>query len=199
MYCVLGETYIPDDVKEELSRQYDGCVHRDFPIVDFIRRVWGFTPEEIPQGDYEIFRWLLRCYFGKGYYTKGVDETKTNIYIDGDRGAGKDFCDLMVYCLNDIADNNKLPMNKIKVPMQGQFRFNHNREELNPPPPNPTFHYDLGYSISCNEINWQHAGVIGELRKTRRMFDRSRQLEEHVKADLAKLKVETIEFFSCLV
>lgn len=169
-------------------------MHRNFPIVDFIRCVWGFTPDDIPEGNYEL-SYYLAFYLKQGFYNKGIDDSMARMFVEGDRRTAADFCDLIDSCFVMIERHNDASKSKKEVPLPGHIRFNHGRMEIRFPPPNPTFHYDLAYSLPCEEIKWQYIGVFGELRKTRRMLDRAAVLPTRTKIDLTRLKVKSNSIF----
>ncbi|KAI0075841.1 hypothetical protein K474DRAFT_1329527 [Panus rudis PR-1116 ss-1] len=62
----------------------DGGLIRDYPVLDFVRRVWGFQPDDIPEGrtgyclhgklyeDYEKSEHLKTCHYTHGEHTSVV-------------------------------------------------------------------------------------------------------------------------------
>ncbi len=52
--------------ERELQRSFDRAVHRDYPVVDFVRSVWKFDPERIParRGGYSLPFKLCNQYAG---------------------------------------------------------------------------------------------------------------------------------------
>ena len=180
-------------MKSELCRQYNGRVQRDFPIVDFVRHVWGFQSDDIPEGEYQLTSWNLAAYLRQGYFYKSISEDQKHIVVDGDRLGGRDFRELLLNeSLDAIIKNNKSSRNRKVAPLEGLFRYSFLKWKLdNPQHPNPTFYYDLGHSLPCEEVQWHHLGVIGELRKTRRILQDHLDIEtETAHVDLSKLKVK---------
>ncbi|KAL4243892.1 EKC/KEOPS complex subunit BUD32 [Abortiporus biennis] len=46
--------FLDSAVKGYIKGHFSSVVHREYPILDFVRFAWDFTPEDIPAGDYDI-------------------------------------------------------------------------------------------------------------------------------------------------
>ncbi|KAI0937812.1 hypothetical protein AcW1_010287 [Taiwanofungus camphoratus] len=50
MSSLQTESGVTDErVKRFLQREFQGKIARDYPVIDFVREVWGFTPDNLPK------------------------------------------------------------------------------------------------------------------------------------------------------
>ncbi|KAI0929654.1 hypothetical protein AcW1_010341 [Taiwanofungus camphoratus] len=74
IHSVTGEKGIMDDgLKRYIRAHFRDKVHRGMPVTEFIRAVWDFAPDDIPEmSNYtfpvEYLNWYLRCRYEKDSY-----------------------------------------------------------------------------------------------------------------------------------
>ncbi|KAI0079389.1 hypothetical protein K474DRAFT_651483 [Panus rudis PR-1116 ss-1] len=169
------QAYANTQVKSYIKRELKGHIMRDYPVVDFVRQVWGFDPSMIPRGKtgYNITLALLLAYRDSTYYK---DNDQPRIYKPGER--------------NSCIAFEKICRHLIEL-LEKNWREQHGRDVGSQPPTQhdgilcflreitisgdyakfkPDFGLILKVLLKRRMVDWSQLGVCGELKKTRKNF-----------------------------
>ncbi|KAI0071899.1 hypothetical protein K474DRAFT_1712059 [Panus rudis PR-1116 ss-1] len=174
------DKHVKDYIKNELGTR-EGAIVRDYPVIDFIRNVWGFRPELIPRGrtGYVLSGELVESYEQSEY-------TKTKKYMSGERNSCLAFEEIVQTLTEQIEDNkaetgSSLPSGNF----DGELEF---LRELVLDGDYANFRPDYAFvrkgSLKTRELHWHQPGVIGE-QKRRKKF--KRRFRKNVTIDPGKL------------
>ncbi|KAI0079388.1 hypothetical protein K474DRAFT_651538 [Panus rudis PR-1116 ss-1] len=167
--------YANKQVKSYFQQGLKDHVFRDYPVIDFVRQVWGFDPSMIPQGTtgYHITKKLLLAYRDSTYY-KVNDQPPEN--IPGE--------------LNSCIIFEKICQQLIEL-LEENWREQHGRDAASNPPAQydgvlrflrdtavsgdytefkPDFGFVLKALLERRMVDWSQLGICGELKKTRNDF-----------------------------
>ncbi|CAL1698516.1 unnamed protein product [Somion occarium] len=146
-------------VKEFLRMDFQNKTDIGYDVVDFVRHVWKFSPEDIPRRDegYQFDHTNCRLYAMKQYIK--YDGLKTQ-RITGERACCSAFENIVKYICKDL--DKARPSDGTRFP--GILKFLHDRT---PASDFANFKPDFGYGpdVELHGQEWANWGAYGELKK----------------------------------
>ncbi|KAI0071902.1 hypothetical protein K474DRAFT_484638 [Panus rudis PR-1116 ss-1] len=175
------DKHVKDYIKNELGTR-EGAIMRDYPVIDFVRNVWGFCPELIPRGatGYVLDGDLVRAYEVSEY-------TKTKKYTSGERNSCLAFEEIFKKMVEQIEVNkseagSSLPSSEF----DGELKF---LREMVIDGDYANFKPDYALIqkgvLLDRELHWHQPGVVGDQKK--RSANRNARFRKNITIDPGKL------------
>ncbi|KAI0069648.1 hypothetical protein K474DRAFT_1680767 [Panus rudis PR-1116 ss-1] len=152
------DKHAQNHIKNELGTRQGAIVH-DYPVVDFIRNVWGFRPESIPHGttSYVLVGELVESYEQSEY-------AKTKKYSSGERNSCLAFEKIFQKLVEQIEINNMEADSPLLAnEFEGELRF---LRELVFDWDSVDFRPDYAFvkkgSLKGRQFHWHQVGAVGD-------------------------------------
>ncbi|KAI0071905.1 hypothetical protein K474DRAFT_484836 [Panus rudis PR-1116 ss-1] len=157
------DKHVKEYIKSELSHREGGFIP-GYPVIDFVRNVWGFTPESIPRGQtgYKLDALLVYAY-ETSEYTKGKQ------YTSYERTSCAAFEDIF-NGLADLVETNQ----KEVAPLSQSAEFNSKLYFLRERVLDGDYAgFKPDYASTKKgalddrrkKLHWERAGIVGEQKK----------------------------------
>lgn len=167
------------ELRAFIQTEFKRNVIRDYPVIDFISRVWDTTPSQIPHGDYALTQERCLKYLGAGRYSKrsklrrlGEDGPPLiELAGRGETRACAAFQELFETTASLVRDqwNQQDPTAAQEIErtrFQGTLRFlNEKIVQGNYANIKPDFGYVTENGENTDAIAWDAFGLFGELKK----------------------------------
>ena len=201
---VNDERVCDSKVKDFIRTEFKNSIKRDYPIVEFIRRVWKFEPSSIPQsrpdgGAYFLPHDICNKYLSSPDYMKQLDPDSENgkhrvsLQPRSETKACQYFEELFKETTDMVKEACKHRNSRRFEQMgmrryRGKFRFlNEAIVHGNYADYKPDFSYATRKGSEEGKVEWAGQGCVREVK--RREAKRAQKLRCDIQIDLRELQV----------
>ncbi|CAL1712575.1 unnamed protein product [Somion occarium] len=180
---IKDEGVFDSDIKRWVRNEFKENVLRNYPILEFVRSVWNYAPDDIPGDGYVIPGNLRSWYLKSGRYVKSGLENERYSEYAGEASASHCFQalfrDLARIVQEKREEQDAAAAEALRASrFPGVMRFLQDRPLVGKGAKlKPDFGYAALPERSEDPIAWEPLGLFGELKKTDKGVDRPPEVD----------------------